>query len=54
MREEDAIRVLEARVEAGAVLKVAGQGDFRAVKKLLGECLDAEIPTMLGPCTVGG
>ena len=54
MREEEARSLLEARAQSGAPLRVVAQGDFRSIKRLLKECLDDDIPCMLGPCTVGG
>jgi len=53
MQQEEAINILEAMAESGE-LRVAAQGDFRSIKKLLERCLEAGIPSMLGPCTVGG
>ena len=53
MDEERAREILKDRAAAGSPLMVAAQGDFRAIKRLLKQCLDAEIPSMFGPCTVG-
>ncbi|MBW2277445.1 MAG: hypothetical protein JRF63_08135 [Deltaproteobacteria bacterium] len=45
---------MEARVEAGGNLVVAGQAVLPAIKKLRDQCLEADIPSMLGPCAPGG
>ena len=54
MREEQAIEILKKRAAQGTVLGVAANGDFRVIKRLLAQCLEANIPSMLGPCTVHG
>jgi hypothetical protein len=54
MHEDEAKAILNARARAGAALQVAEQGDLRSMKNLLAQCLEAEIPAMLGPCSVGG
>ena len=54
MLEQEARELLEARVEAGGSLVVAGQAALPAIKKLRDQCLDADIPSMLGPCAPGG
>jgi hypothetical protein len=54
MQEEHAIEILRKWERDGAHLAVAGKGDFRVIKRMLSQCLDAEIPAMLGPCKVQG
>ena len=54
MREQDARELLEARARSGASLVVAGHASLAAVKKLRDQCLEADIPSMLGPCAPGG
>jgi len=46
--------VLDARVKAGGQLVPAMQAALPAVKKLLDQCLEADIPGMLGPCAKSG
>ena len=54
MHEQDAIDLLDARVQAGGNLVPAMQAALPTIKKLLDQCLDADIPSMLGPCAPGG
>ncbi len=54
MDEESAIVYLKERVASGSVLAVAARADFRGIKQLQRECLDAQIPAMMGPCEKGG
>lgn len=54
MREEEAKRIIETRLSEGKSLALAGQGDFRGIKQLLEQCLNADIPAVLGPARVKG
>lgn len=54
MQEQEAIDLLEARVEAGGNLVAAGQAALSSIKKLRDQLLEADIPSMLGPCAPGG
>ena len=54
MQVQEAIDLLEARVEAGGNLVAAGQAALSAIKKLRDQLLEADIPSMLGPCAPGG
>jgi len=54
MLEEEANEYLDERVKNGATLVVAVQGAVPALKQLRDQCLEADIPTMLGPCAPGG
>jgi len=53
MNEERAKEILTSRVRSGHCLEVIARGDFRVIKRLLVRVLDADIPCILGPCTVG-
>jgi hypothetical protein len=54
MQENEAMELLEARVADGSSLIVVAHATLQAVKKLRDQCLEADIPAMLGPCAPGG
>ena len=54
MIEDEAKELIEQRLAAGGKLQLALRADLPATKALLDECLEAEIPAMLGPCNAGG
>jgi hypothetical protein len=54
MHEEEARNLLDERVRTGGQLVPAMQAALPAIKKLLDQCLEADIPSMLGPCSKGG
>jgi hypothetical protein len=51
---EEARAFLERQVERGASLVVASRADLPSIKQLLDQCLDNDIPALLGPCSKGG
>jgi hypothetical protein len=51
---EEAIQILETKVQSGTPLAVAGHADLLSIKRLLDQCLKEEIPAVLGPCEKGG
>ena len=53
MLEAQAKKILDAKLAKGVPLLTVAKGDFRVIKRLMDECLQADIPCMLGPCTVG-
>ena len=54
MDEESAITYLNERVASGTTLTVAARSDFRSIRLLQNDCLNADIPAMIGPCEKGG
>jgi hypothetical protein len=54
MYEEDAKQQIEERLAAGGSLQLALRADLPSTKKLLDQCLAADIPAVLGPCHAGG
>ena len=54
MDEESAIVYLKERLSTGASIVAAARADFRSIRQLQNECLDADIPAMIGPCEKGG
>ena len=51
---DEAVKILEAQLNAGKKLVVAGHADLRSIKERLELCLKNDIPAMLGPCHSGG
>ncbi len=54
MEAQEAVDLLDERVKSGGTLVAVAQGALPAVKRLRDRCLDAGIPSMLGPCAPGG
>lgn len=54
LSNEEAIEILAATVKNGTTLAVAGHADLLSIKRLLDQCLQDNIPAVLGPCAVGG
>jgi len=54
MTFETASRILEEKVQKGGILVVAGHADLPSIKRLLEDCLQEDIPAVLGPCAAGG
>lgn len=54
MFEDEAREQIEQRLAAGGKLELALRADLPTTKALLGQCLEADIPAVLGPCHAGG
>lgn len=52
--EDEARHMLNERVRTGSQLVVAKHADLATVKRFRDDCLNADIPAMLGPCAPGG
>ncbi len=52
--ESEAREIIERRIEAGGTLVTAVKADLPAIKKLQDQCLAADIPALIGPCSSGG
>ena len=52
--ESEAREIIERRIEAGGALVTAVKADLSSIKKLLDQCLAADIPALIGPCSSGG
>ena len=52
--ESEAREIIERRIEAGGVLVTAVKADLPSIKKLQDQCLAADIPALIGPCSSGG
>ena len=54
MREDEARTLIEDYSEEGGRIVPALQADLRSIKNLYWQCLDADVPVLLGPCMDGG
>jgi hypothetical protein len=54
MTEDEARALIEEYAEEGGAIVPALQADLRAIKSLYEQCLDADVPALLGPCSDGG
>jgi hypothetical protein len=54
MQEDEARAIIEEHAEQGGRIVPALQADLRAIKSLYSQCLDADVPALLGPCAGGG
>ena len=54
MTEDEARALIEEFADAGGAVVPALQADLRSIKRLHQQCLDADVPALLGPCAGGG
>jgi len=54
MTEDEARELIEEYSDEGGRIVPVMQADLRSIKSLYLQCLDADVPALLGPCSDGG
>jgi hypothetical protein len=54
MTEDEARALIDECSEEGGRIVPVMQADLRSIKGLYRQCLDADVPALLGPCSDGG